>query len=335
MTVKKQYIIYTLILGTLFSCVPARKYEELKAKQEACRDENSALKTLNQDLEEKNKELTSSVEELNKKKAILEQDLALLDKSYNQMKTNYDNINETYQLLLDKNKELLAGNKSATAKLMSQLQKTQEELQAQEDALRTLEGSLTKKEAALNQLNTELAAREKRVNELEAIIAKQDSAVSALKNKVKAALLGFENNGLTIEQKNGKVYVSLDESLLFASGKYDVGGKGITVLKKLAKVLEQSPDIDVLVEGHTDNVPMKSQGAIADNWDLSVKRATSVVKIMTKNSTVNPKRLTAAGRGEYSPLDLSNTKEGRKKNRRIVVILTPKLDELFKLLESN
>ena len=255
-----------------------------------------------------------------------------MQSSYNQMKNNYENISDTYELLLNKNKELLAGNTSATAKLMAQLQKNQIELQAQEDALRTLEGTLQKKEKNLNELQLALAEREKRVNELEGIIAKKDASVTALKEKVKAALLGFENNGLTIEQKNGKVYVSLDESLLFSSGSYDVGTKGITVLKKLAVVLEQNPDINVLVEGHTDNVPMKGQGAIADNWDLSVKRATSVVKIMTNNSKINPKNLTAAGRGEYAPLDLSNTNEGRKKNRRIEVILIPKLDELYELL---
>ena len=332
MKVKKHYIVYILVLGTLFSCVPARKYEELKAKQDACKEEIAFLKSQNQNLEEENKEITVALEMLNKERVSLENDKALLQISYDQMKKNYDNTNATYQLLLDKNKELLVGKNSATAKLMTQLQKTQEELQAQEDALRTLESSLHKKEKALNNLNQALAAREKRVAELEDMIAKKDAAAAELKDKVKAALLGFENNGLTIEQKNGKVYVSLDESLLFSSGSYNVGSKGIVVLKKLAVVLEQSPDINILVEGHTDNVPMKSQGAISDNWDLSVKRATSVVKIMTKNSTVNPKRLTAAGRGEYSPLNLSNTIEGRKKNRRIEVILIPKLDELFELL---
>lgn len=332
MRLKKQAILYILLLATLFSCVPARKYEELKARQNTCRDQLEALKTLTQSLEEENKGLTSAVEELTKKKEVLERDLASLEKAHDQMNTNYNNINSIYQLLLDKNKELLAGNKSATTQLMSQLQKSQEELQAQEDALRTLEASLLKKEADLEKLNTELAAREKRVNELEAIINKKDEALTNLKKKVKEALLGFENNGLTIEQKNGKVYVSLDESLLFASGKYTVGTKGTNVLKKLAKALETSNDIDIVVEGHTDNVPLNGQGIIGDNWDLSVKRATSVVKIITTNSTVNPKRLTAAGRGEYSPLDMTNTADGRKKNRRIEVILTPKLDELFKLL---
>ena len=332
---KKNFALIVIVISILFSCVPARKYEELKAKQQSCTEENAALKTQVQTLEEKNNELSTSVDLLKKEKSTLTHDLDLMTKSYDQMKSNYDNINRTYQLLLDKNNELLAGNKTATQKLMEQLQKTQEELQAQEDALRILEGSLQKKEADLNKLNKELAEREIRVNELEAMINRKDSLVSALKNKVKEALLGFENNGLTIEQKNGKVYVSLDESLLFTSGSYAVGNKGVTVLKKLANVLEQNQEINILVEGHTDNVPYSGKGDIKDNWDLSVKRATSVVKIITTNSQVNPKRLTAAGRGEYIPLDVSNNAEGRKKNRRIEIILTPKLDELFELLESN
>jgi chemotaxis protein MotB len=335
MTLKKQSIVAILCAGVLFSCVPARKYEELKSKQTACFEENNTLKSQNQELEEKNKELFASTEKMRKEKEGMEHEIKVLEKSLDQMTKNYDNVNATYQLLLDKNNELLAGNKSATEQLMKQLQKTQEELQAQEDALRALEGTLQKKETTLNKLTEELQAREKRVNELESLISRQDSMVNALKNKVKEALLGFENNGLTIEQKNGKVYVSLDESLLFASGSYSVGERGMDALKKLAKVLEQNQEINVLVEGHTDNIPLKGSGDIKDNWDLSVKRATSVVKIITENSKTNPKRLTAAGRGEYFPLDLTNTPEGRKKNRRIEVILTPKLDELFELLEAN
>lgn len=326
---------FIVLISVLFACVPAKKYEELKSKQQACAEEKEALKAQNKNLEEQNKELQLTIEDLKKRKKQLEADTMMLGQSLRQMTTNYDNINKTYQLLLDKNNELLAGNKSATEKLMKQLQKAQDDLQSQEDALRTLEGSLAVKEAHLKKLTEELEAREKRVNELEAMISRKDSLVTALKNKVKDALLGFENNGLTIEQKNGKVYVSLDESLLFSSGSYAVGSKGTEVLKKLAKVLEQNQDINVLVEGHTDNVPLKGSGDIADNWDLSVKRATSVVKIITGSSKVNPKRLTAAGRSEYVPLDTSNTVEGRKKNRRIEVILTPKLDELFELLETN
>lgn len=333
---KLTYIVVAItLIGSIISCVPARKYEELNSKYKTCSEENESLKASNKTLEEQTIELTSSVEQLKKAIASLENDTTIMGNSLRLMTTNYDNINKTYQLLLDKNNELLSGNKVTTEKLTKDLLRTQEELQAKEDALRTLEGSLTVKEEKLKKLTTELELREKRVNELETMISRKDSLVTALKNKVKDALLGFENNGLTIEQKNGKVYVSLDESLLFSSGSYAVGTKGVDVLKKLAKVLEQNQDINILVEGHTDNVPLNGKGDVADNWDLSVKRATSVVKIITTNSSVNPKRLTAAGRGEYIPLDMTNTADGRKKNRRTEIILSPKLDELLQLLESN
>jgi chemotaxis protein MotB len=332
MALKQHYFIYALIGGLLFSCVPAKKYEELKAKQQACNEELAALKANNQTLEEQNQELNSSITSLKEQIASLTSDLEQKNTSLEQASENYNNLKKTYDLLVEANDKQSANSKSATDKLMKQLQQTQEDLQSQEDALRALESSLLKKEAKLNQLIADLEAREKRVKELEEMISKKDEKLAAIKKKVKDALLGFENNGLTITQKNGKVYVSLDESLLFASGSYDVGTKGTDVLKKLAKVLETSTDINVVVEGHTDNVPLKGKGDIADNWDLSVKRATSVVKIITNNSKVNPNRLSAAGRSEYLPLDLSNTVEGRKKNRRIEVILTPKLDELFELL---
>lgn len=329
------YLLPILVAGILFSCVPSRKYEELNSKYKTCNEENQLLKNSNKELEEKTNEMSASIEQLKKTISSLQTDTTVMGISLRLMTTNYDNINKTYQLLLDKNNELLSGNKITTEKLTKDLLRTQEELQAKEDALRTLEGSLTVKEEKLKKLTAELESREKRVNELEAMISRKDSLVTALKNKVKEALLGFENNGLTIEQKNGKVYVSLDESLLFSSGSYAVGTKGIDVLKKLAKVLEQNQEINILVEGHTDNVPLNGKGDVADNWDLSVKRATSVVKIITTNSSVNPKRLTAAGRGEYIPLDMTNTADGKKKNRRTEIILSPKLDELLQMLESN
>jgi len=335
MVIRKHYILYILIFASLFSCVPAKKYEELKARQQACKDENSALKAHNQDLEEQNNELKASVESIQKQLIKFQSDMEKKRTEYETTTKNYDNLKETYRLLSEKNKNQSSNSKSATEKLMSKLQQTQLELQAHEDALRALEASLLKKEADLKKLSADLEKREKRVNELEAIINKTEELLASIKKNMKDALAVFENNGLTITEKNGKVYVSLDESLLFASGSYSVGSKGKDVLKKLAKALEGSSDVDIIVEGHTDNVPLKSKGDIEDNWDLSVKRSTSVVKIITENSVVNPKIITAAGRGEYLPLDLTNTVEGRKKNRRIEVILAPNLDELFKLLEDN
>ena len=170
---------------------------------------------------------------------------------------------------------------------------------------------------------------------LESILKKKDQATDYLKKKLQDALMGFEGKGLTITQKNGKVYVSMDESLLFSSGKTAVEPKGIEALKNVAKVLEQNADINILVEGHTDDVPMAGKGEIKDNWDLSVIRATSVTKIILQNSKTDPTRITSAGRGEFFPLDRAKTPEARKKNRRTELILTPKLDELLKVLESN
>ena len=263
--------------------------------------------------------------------------------SMNMLTKNYDKLNETNELLLNKNRDLLSGNVAENKKLVGDLQMTQEELQRKQDALKLLEGELNSKKKNLDELTADLTAsrselqkREAKVNELQTILARKDSIVGALKKKVSDALLGFENNGLTIQQKNGKVYVSLEERLLFASGSTAVDPKGADAIKKLAKVLEQNADINVLIEGHTDNVPYNSAGgAIKDNWDLSVLRATSIVKIITSNSKVDPTRLAASGRGEFFPIDVANTADARKKNRRTEIILTPKLDEILKVLETN
>jgi chemotaxis protein MotB len=170
---------------------------------------------------------------------------------------------------------------------------------------------------------------------MERILSRKDSIVNNLKNKVSDALLGFENNGLTIKIVNGKVYVSLEEKLLFKSGSFMVGPDGVKALKKLAKVLEQNADINIMIEGHTDDVPYHADAAIKDNWDLSVKRATSIVRILLDGTSIDPKRLTAAGRGQFVPVDKAKTAEALQKNRRTEIILSPKLDELFKILENN
>jgi chemotaxis protein MotB len=236
---------------------------------------------------------------------------------------------------MDRYNKLLSGAEKDNAKLSSNLQMTQEELLRKQDELKGLEAQLNKQKANLDELSGELKKREARVNELEDILKKKDQAVADLRKKLSDALTGFEGKGLTITQKNGKVYISMDESLLFASGKTNVEAKGVDALKNVAKVLEQNPDINVMVEGHTDDVPMKGSGEIKDNWDLSVMRATSVTKIMLGAAKIDASRIISAGRGEYFPLDNSKTPEARKKNRRTELILTPKLDELLKVLGSN
>jgi len=286
---------------------------------------------------------------LKKRISGLSLDSNVMGTSLRTMNNNYNQLNKTYEELLKNYKEMLSGSNTETQNALKKLQATQDSLLAKEDALKKLASELFAKKANLDKLSSELESsktnlesskaelklKEEKLAELQSILAKKDSTVKALKNKVTDALIGYEGKGLTITQKNGKIYVSLEESLLFASGSFTVDPKGVEAIKKLAKVLESNTDINVLIEGHTDNVPYSGTGALKDNWDLSVMRATAIVKIITANSKVDPKHLSAAGKSEYDPIDVNSTKEGRAKNRRTEIILTPKLDELFQVIEQN
>lgn len=332
----KRIATVVLSVSILMACVPAKKLEDVKRKREICEEQRAALEEANRKLNEDYTEVNEKYQDLIKRHKALKSDTTVQGRSLRLMTKNYDQLNETYELLLDKNKELLAGREAESNTLFNNLNESQAKLRKQTEALEQARISLEAKERNLAELKSELERREKKVNELEAILNRKDSSVNALKAKVQNALLGFENNGLTIEQKNGKVYVSLDESLLFASGRYNIEKKGRQALEKLGNVLEKNKDVNVLVEGHSDNQPYNGSGVLKDNWDLSVKRATSVVRlILDKNKSIDAKRLTAAGRAEFVPIATNDTAEGRSKNRRTEIILTPKLDELFELLETN
>ncbi len=179
-----------------------------------------------------------------------------------------------------------------------------------------------------------LAEREKTLNELRLVIARQDSITKRLNDILRDALLGFKSDELSVEIKNGKVYVSMSDKLLFKSGSAAVETKGKEAIKLLAGVLDKNQDIDILIEGHTDNVPIKT-AVYRDNWDLSVARATSIVRILTDDYKINPTRLTASGKGEFWPRAANDTPEGRANNRRTEIILSPKLDEIMRLLKTN
>jgi chemotaxis protein MotB len=229
---------------------------------------------------------------------------------------------------------MMSNKAEETKKLLKELQNTREELLKKEDELLTLEQNLSVKQKELLKTQNELVDREQKVVELQSIINRKDSLLSALKDRISSALLGFEGDGLTITQKNGKVYISLEEQLLFASGSWQVDTRGRDALSKLSIALESQQDINVLIEGHTDSIPFGGRGQIKDNWDLSVVRATAIVRILTSSSSINPERLTAAGKGEFVPIQTNNTPEGRSANRRIEIILTPKLYDLYNLLDN-
>jgi len=334
--IKKFLCLSALSAVLLSSCVPARKLDECNEKRTACENELSALKTTNQSNEAKLKELNEQLTQNNKDIKILSNDTMQMGSEIRILEKKYDKLNTLNEELLDKYNKLLSGSEKDNAKLSGDLQTTQAALLKKQDELNALAAQLAQQKKDLDALSEQLKQREARVNELEAILKQKDQAAADLKKKLSDALGAFENKGLTITQKNGKIYVSMEESLLFASGKTDVQPKGVEALKGLAKVLDQNPDINIMVEGHTDDVPMKGAGEIKDNWDLSVMRATSVTKIiLSRTPNIDPKRIAAAGRGEFFPLDPAKTPEARKKNRRTEIILTPKLDELLKVLGSN
>ncbi len=328
-------VFVLILLLSLSSCVTMKKYQELEATRKKCDEENSTLKNHNMELSTKTNELNALIEKLNKQNSDLSANNKELAEKYQELSDQFTKLKISYDTILQKNKELMFGKSTETKKILAELHKTQEELVKREDSLKKVADLLAIKQKNLQTAEKELADKQAKLAELQSILAKKDSIVKALKTKVQNALLGFENKGLTIKQKNGKVYVSMDETLLFASGSFEVAANGVEALKKLAKVLESNPDINITVEGHTDNVPYKGTGQILDNWDLSVMRANAVTKILLKNSTIKPARITSAGRSEYVPVEAANTKEARAKNRRTEIILTPKLDELLNILESN
>ncbi len=310
------------------SCVPMKRFNELESNYQRSETNNERLRLENELARTQNALLSARIK-------ALEDDTTHLGNQIRRLQLNYEQLQGTYAQVTEYNKNLLEGKEEETRQILSRLQTIQEDLQQREDQLIAAEKSMTEKQRNLDALLAEMSQKEQRLSELEAILSRQDSLVNALRNTVSNALLGFEGRGLSIELKNGKVYVSLDESLLFATGSTVVDPRGETALRELAKVLEQNPDINVMIEGHTDDVPLRGGGAMKDNWDLSVLRATSVLRILLKHGTIDPQRFVAAGRGEHVPLNPEKTTEARQKNRRTEIILTPKLDDLFRIIEQN
>jgi chemotaxis protein MotB len=317
----KKSTFLVLALVVLASCVSPKVYKDLEAKYTELKKENRKLSDDNEALLSAK---TAAKNELKQLQSAYDEAIAQRDKlqaDYNATKANYDNLKASYDALEKNSSAAIAANSQKNRELLAQLE-------AKEQAL-------TAENARLEKLKKELEDRSNRVAELENVIATKDAAMTALKNAISRALTDFEGKGLTVEQRDGKVYVSMENKLLFSSGSWAVGSEGTRAVKQLGNVLGDNPDIAVLIEGHTDNVPYQGNSQLSGNWDLSTKRATAIVNILRENPSINPENLTAAGRGEYAPVATNSTPEGRAKNRRIEVILTPKLDELSRLLNEN
>jgi chemotaxis protein MotB len=317
------------------SCVSGKKFSSLQDTSRQFMNERDAFKTDNIGLEMENKELKAKIAALGKQVGSAEHDISAAQNERDKAVDDYNRISLKYTELQNSQEDLIKGNVKETQKLLTQLQEAQANLQKKEDLLRQISANLDTKKASLDELTFELEKRNARLAELERILDAQKKIVQDLKSKVSEALLGFENNGLTVTMKNGKVYVSLDEKLLFKTASWDIDGNGKNALKKLAGVLEKNPDIQVTIEGHSDNVPYNpGNSQLKDNWDLSVKRATTVIRVLLEGTRIDAKRLTAAGRSQYLPVDDRNTDDARQKNRRTEIVLTPDLTELYNLINK-
>lgn len=314
-----------LIMGftglLLSSCVSLKVHKDLQEKYNLLAKEADQLRISSETRQAENAEMTQLLAKTRDAKTKLIGDTVRMHNNLRELQTRYDRLSRQYDFLVDNNSALMAASASESKALMEQMNALQARLQAKEDSL-----------------NTERIALEKgraRVNELEGVIRRKDSTAAYVRQRVADALLGFSGKGLTVNMKDGKVYVSLENSLLFAPGSWEVAAQGKVALQNLAGVLAANPDISVLVEGHTDNDPFRGRNGVQDNWDLSVMRATSVVRIITSAPGMDASRVTAAGRGEFVPLVDNDTPENKATNRRTEIILTPDLSELAALLEGS
>ena len=314
-------LFYCGVVIFLSSCVSLKQFNETKDRLDNLMVENDQLMQNKMELEAANVELFKRIEQLMTQNKELRTQLDDTLYGMNILKQNNSTLEKEMSDLRDQLEILNSGSSAEIEKLLAELQVTRSNLNSREDKLREAE--------------RELEERNAKLIELQNILEQQKQAVSELKNKVMKALVGFNNNGLTVHEKNGKVYVSLEEKLLFKTGKWDVDPNGQKALRELSNVLAQNPDINIMVEGHTDDVLMHGSGEVQDNWDLSVMRATAVTKILTQNNQIDPVRIISAGRSEYLPLSNDKTAEGRQLNRRTEIILTPNLDELLKIIEMN
>ena len=309
----KRVSIGLLILVISSSCVSKKIYNDLESKYADSRKENRSLA-------DENADMLKAKNQLELERDGLKTDLSKSKTELNKLKADYAAAQNKFKVLQD---SYVALEKNSGDALQSNMKKNRDLLE-----------QLDEKGKALAFEQERLSKSAQRLQELEDLIAAKEASMKKLKETLSNALNSFEGKGLTVQQKNGKVYVSMENKLLFNSGSWAVGSEGKKAVVELGKVLGDNPDISVLIEGHTDDDAFTASGPIADNWDLSTKRATAIVAILSENKKINKENLTAAGRGEFSPLGSNATAEGKAKNRRIEIILTPRLDEIAEMLNE-
>ena len=292
-------ITFALFILTMNSCVSTRIFNDLESRYALLKNNyTQQTKTI--------EKIKNDLDELNKKYKAQEKSLSLTYDSLRAKKQSLEKLKTSLELLKENSESALRVKISENEKLMERI----------------------------SERENELADKITRVDDLERLISQQKELMQGLKEKLSNALLNYEGKGLSVEAREGKVYVSMENKLLFQSGSWDVETEGKSALASLGEVLSDNPDISILIEGHTDNVPFTGRGSIKGNWDLSTKRATSIVNILLENPEILPQNLTAAGRGEYLPIAPNSTREGRSANRRIEVILSPQLDKITQIINT-
>lgn len=321
-------LIVFIAVGILSTaCVSSRVHKELQQDFTNLDAQFDSL-TLNYNaLEADYRELSNALNQLTENHAQLKKDSADMRNKLNKLDQDFTELSRSYDFLLENNKSLLQRSTAENRSLLNKLQRAQDDLASREDSLKLERNRIESMERNLQQ-------RERQINELEQRLSQKDSLMTAVRDRISEALLSFEGKGLSVDMRNGNVYVTLENALLFKSASWDLDTDGERALKSLAEVLGENSDLEVLVEGHTDADAYRGRGQVKDNWDLSVMRATSIIRELTKNTEVDASRLTAAGRSEYRPLTENDTPENKAKNRRTEIIITPKLDELSRLMED-
>ncbi len=329
----KNYILFTFCAFVFASCASLQKQIPAVKQAEASRDSLALLfdncTNAYTVLEVENKTLGNEIVALRADTAAKSTRIAELA----DLNTSYKQLNENLNAQQTK---IAAQGAAETKAALEDLQRVRETLFARQDSLDVLQQSFAEKTKILEDLmremgfkDSELSLKNSKIADMEALIARKDSANNALRAKIQRALMNFEGQGLTVEQRGGKIYVVLEESLLFKVGQSEVATNGQNALKQLATVLDQNPEIAITIEGHTDNT-----GGSKRNWDLSAERALAISQILLNNSKIDGKRITVSGKGQYSPIAANDTPQGRAKNRRSEIILTPDLQEIFEIIQD-
>ena len=308
----KYLFVFIFSVSVFQSCVSIKKFKDLDADYISANQQLEIQKQELSDFKLLSTELNENVLSLSKRASSLEVDTIDLGKAYRKKVRAYNDLSASYELLIKNNSNTMAKQAEQNRALMERLGQMDIDLQERARSIKS---------------------REEEMLQLQHLLKEKDDNLSRLKSSVASALLGFKGEGLTVEEREGKLYVSLENSLLFPSGSWKVNENGKQAIVELAKVLVQQSDIQIMVEGHTDNVPYKGTGLIKDNWDLSVMRATAIVRILANNKGLKVNRITAAGKGEHSPLVENSSSENRAVNRRTEIILSPNMDKLMELLD--